>query len=211
MSEKIFRSQWRGFLKQQPTEESLQTCREMLSAAKCEEKILTGEVYHWQNNVFVYLEGIGVPADPAVLLAPLHEFLSDWPGADVFRKWIPMMDIFHFNEPESIGHWRRKTPPETRVGKVGLLRPEMVASYIYYHYGLQEERSFGGDKYEIIALHENILFGYFELPVVIETPPQEPRLKTRSMPENWADAKISTHFFRWKEHNSSLLPIPSLL
>ena len=211
MSEKVFRGQWRGFLKQQPSEGSLDECRSLLSQAKENGSILTGEAYHWQNNVFVYLEGIGEPADPAILLAPLESALAPWPGKETPRVWIPMMDIFHFNEPMDLDHWKRKTKPEARVGKVGLLHPEMVASYIYYHYGLQEERTFGGDKYEIIALHENMLFGYFELPSVVENPPQEPRLKTKSMPENWSDAKIPSHFIRWTERNSSLLPIPSLL
>ena len=209
MPDKIFRSQWRGFFQRFPEKEKIEACRYMLEQAKRDGKILTGEIYCWQSNLFAYLEGIDEHANPEVVLAPLADYLSIWPG-DKLCRWAPMMDVFHFNEPKDFEHWRRKVSPEKCVGKIGILRPEMVASYIYYHYGLQEERTFCGDKYEIIALHENILFGYFEIPEVIEAPLYEPRLKTKSMPENWKDAQIPSHFFPWENYKGSLLPMPSL-
>ena len=211
MSAEVLRSQWRGFLQQQPTEDCLEACRHAILLAKQNGKILTGEIFHWQNNLFLYFESLNAPVSPEKLLLALNGFLSPWPGTEALRYWVPMMDIFHFNEPQSLEHWRRKTPLEARVGKVGVLRPEIVASYIYYHYGLQEERTFGGDKYEIIALHENLLFGYFELPAIVEEPLHKQRLNTQSMPQNWLDAKIPSHFIPWENHNGSLLPIPSLL
>lgn len=75
----------------------------------------------------------------------------------------------------------------------------MISSYIYYHYQLQEERAFTGDKYEIIAMHENLLFGYQEFPKVIEEPVVPGRLNTKGTPENWQDSCMDLHFQPWEE------------
>ena len=212
--ETIFRRQWRGFVcDENKLAQSKEGC--LLRLEESLGKGLLGLcAYRWQGNIFIYCEGEGKPFDPHELLEPLLPALSIWPGEAVtvcsapqFRRWIEMIDVFHFNEPASKEHWRRKTLVEHRVGKVGVLKPEAVSSYIYYHYGLQEERTFAGDKYEVIALNENLLFGYFEQPEVIETPLYSPRLKTKSMPENWSDARIPDHFIPWPDILNCLRPI----
>src|SRR4030095_5604912 len=111
----------------------------------------------WKRNVCVYCECVDRLSEPEELLPEMDSYLADWPGQATARKWVPMIDVFHFNEPASIEHWLRKEPVERRVGRVAHLKPEMAASYIYYHYQLQEERAFLGPKYEIIAMHENLL------------------------------------------------------
>ncbi|WJH34376.1 hypothetical protein N6H14_31780 [Paenibacillus sp. CC-CFT747] len=121
-----------------------------------------------------------------------------------------MADVFHFNEPAEVEHWRRKTPVEQRIGRVAHLRPEQIASYIYYHYQLQEERAFPGDKYEIIAIHENLLFGYQELPKVLEEPVLPGRLTTKGTPENWADSRMDLHFQPWEDGHLFFKPIAPL-
>lgn len=55
----------------------------------------------------------------------------------------------------------------------------MIGSYIYYHYQLQEERAFLGDKYEIIAMHENLLFAYQGLSKVLGEPLASEKLQTK--------------------------------
>jgi hypothetical protein len=173
-------------------------------------ELMTAAGYAWRNQLFLYYECINRHVEPGELVGAAEPFLADWPGHASMRKWIPMIDVFHFNEPASFEHWLRKTPVERRVGRVARLKPEMAASYIYYHYQLQEERAFLGDKYEIIAMHENLLFGYQEFPRVIEEPELPKKLQTNGTPENWSDSRMDLHFQPWEDGHLYFKPIDQL-
>lgn len=173
-------------------------------------EIMTVACFKWRSSLFIYCECISHRIDPDGLLPELTPYLEDWPGQDEPRKWIPMIDVFHFNEPASVKHWLRKEPVERRVGRVAHLKPEMTASYIYYHYQLQEERAFHGPKYEIIAIHENLLFGYQEFPAVVEEPIVPGRLETKGTPENWSDSRMDLHFQPWEDGHLFFKPIDTL-
>ncbi|WP_245237321.1 hypothetical protein [Paenibacillus ihuae] len=160
---------------------------------------MTAAAFSWKDNVFLYYECIGEQIVPEALTGPAIEFLCDWKGEAAPRKWIPMVDVFHFNEPAGYEHWLRKSPVERRVGRVAHLKREMMASYIYYHFQLQEERAFSGNKYEMIAMHENLLFGYQEFPLVIEDPVIPGRLSTKGTPVPWEDSRMDLHFQPWED------------
>ena len=162
-------------------------------------ELLTAAAFAWRNNLFLYYETVGRDVGPEEVAGEAEPFLADWPGQAEPRKWMLMIDVFHFNEPAGYDHWLRKTPVEKRTGRVAHLKPEMAASYIYYHYQLQEERAFFGDKYEIIAMHENLLFGYQEFPKVIEEPVVPGRLRTKGTPEPWTDSRMDLHFQPWDD------------
>lgn len=164
-----------------------------------QEKLVTISAYHWDDMIFLYYETLNSTFDPEEQFNDLSNYLLDWPGKPYMRKWIPMIDAFHFNAPASLEHWSRKEPVERRVGKIAYLKPEMVASYIYYHYQLQEERAFLGEKYKYISIHENLLFMYFELPDITEEPVLPKKLNTHSTPENWADSHMELHFKPWED------------
>jgi hypothetical protein len=66
--------------------------------------------------------------DAEELLPGVSPYLELWPGHEQKRKWIPMIDVFHFNEPASQEHWKGKSEVERRVGRVAHLKPEMAAS-----------------------------------------------------------------------------------
>jgi hypothetical protein len=161
--------------------------------------LMTIAAFKWEKNIFLYYECINEEVQPEEIFTTIDNFLEDWPGKKAMRKWIPMIDVFHFNDPVSYEHWKRKTSVEQRVGRVAHLKPGMMSSYIYYHYQLQEERAFLGNKYEIIAMHENLLFGYQEFPKVIEEPLADPKLKTHGTPENWNDSRMDLHFQAWED------------
>lgn len=163
------------------------------------ETVMTIAAFKWERNIFLYYECITDEIKPEEIFNSLDIFLEDWPGKNEKRKWIPMIDVFHFNEPVSNQHWKRKGIVERRAGRVAHLKPEMMASYIYYHYQLQEERAFLGPKYEIIAMHENLLFGYQEFPAVVEEPAAPKKLSTSGTPENWADSRMDLHFQPWED------------
>ncbi|MFC0215639.1 hypothetical protein ACFFK0_24895 [Paenibacillus chartarius] len=161
--------------------------------------LMTAAGFAWNDNLFLYYECVKRDVAPEELVPGLEAYLAEWPGKPEPRHWILMIDVFHFNEPASALHWRRKQPVERRAGRVAHLKPEMMSSYIYYHYQLQEERAFSGDKYEIIAMHENLLFGYQEFPKVIEEPVVPGRLSTKGTPENWEDSRMDLHFQAWED------------
>jgi hypothetical protein len=170
--------------------------------------VMTG--HKWKRSVFLYYECMHEPLHPSRWFADLADVLEDWPGLDQYRSWIPMVDVFHFNEPVSAEHWRRKEPVERRVGRVAHLLPEKMASYIYYHHQLQEEHAFFGPKYEIIAMHENLLFGYQEFPAVVEEPLAPRRLATAGTPENWSDSRMDLHFQAWEDGHLFFKPVETL-
>jgi hypothetical protein len=164
-----------------------------------EGKLMTAAAFSWEKNIFLYYESMEDEIKPEELLCNMEAYLVDWPGEKENRKWIPMIDVFHFNEPVSAEHWKRTAPVESRKGRVAHLKKEMMASYIYYHYQLQEEHAFHGPKYEIIAMHENLLFGYQEFPAVVEEPLAQKKLNTHGTPANWSDSRMDLHFQPWED------------
>ncbi|WP_079913621.1 MULTISPECIES: hypothetical protein [unclassified Paenibacillus] len=193
----IFRAQ----LREGQEEAGLKQLLESQAARRLvdEGALMTIAAFRWMRNVFLYYECIREEIHPDTLFQGAAPFLEDWPGQESKRQWIPMVDVFHFNEPVSYEHWIRKAPVERRAGRVAHLKPEMMASYIYYHYQLQEERAFLGEKYEIIAMHENLLFGYQEFPKVVEEPLAPKKLNTKGTPENWNDSRMDLHFQAWED------------
>lgn len=172
--------------------------------------VMTFAAFSWKKNIFLYYECMDEEVFPEEVFPGVAEYLEDWPGKDMPRKWIPMIDVFHFNEPVSKEHWLRKEAVELRKGRVAHLKPEMMSSYIYYHYGLQEERAFLGGKYEIIAMHEDLLFGYQEFPNVVEEPVAAKRLSTKATPENWNDTRMDLHFNPWEDGYLYFKPIDQI-
>lgn len=162
-------------------------------------ELMTAAAFVWLDNLFLYYECMSREVLPDEVAGAAVPFLKEWPGQEQPRKWILMIDVFHFNEPASVEHWLRKEPVVSRVGRVAHLKHEMMSSYIYYHYQLQEERAFQGEKYEMIAMHENLLFGYQESPKVIEEPVVTGRLSTKGTPVNWNDSRMDLHFQPWEE------------
>lgn len=173
--------------------------------------IMTLASYCWEKQVFLYYECIEELIFPEEIFPRMEDYLENWPGESHNRHWIPMIDVFHFNEPADYEHWIRKEPVEIRRGRVAHLKPEMMSSYIYYHYQLQEERAFLGGKYEIIAMHENLLFGYQEFPNVVEEPVIQKKLNTSGTPANWNDSRMDLHFQPWEDGYLYFKPIEEIL
>lgn len=160
-------------------------------------RLLTVSLFRDRRSLYLYTEAIGEPLSAPELPASPTGTLLSWPEAEGSVDWVAMPEVFHFNEPASLDHWRRTSPPAERQGRLLRLRPDKVASYVYYHYQLQEERAFAGEKYKWIGLHGTLLFMYNELPAQIELPPFPGRLSTKGTPSNWADAGMAEHFIAW--------------
>ncbi|RCW44971.1 hypothetical protein [Paenibacillus prosopidis] len=81
-------------------------------------EIMTAGCFMWKRNVFIYCECVHRMIGPEELVPDMAPYLEEWPGQPDKRKWIPMMDVFHFNEPAGYDHWLRKGEVERRVGRV---------------------------------------------------------------------------------------------
>ncbi|WP_340025837.1 hypothetical protein MHI24_11980 [Paenibacillus sp. FSL K6-1096] len=150
------------------------------------------------KQLFLYYECTSRELEPEQLFEGAAEILKEWPGGEQARLWVPMMDIFHYQQPVSAEHWKRNHTAGTPYGRVAALKPEQVASYVYHHYQYQEERPGDGDKYGIIGLHENLLFFYAELPATVEPAPYAGKLTTNLRPDNWGEV-MDPHFRKWSE------------
>lgn len=144
---------------------------------------------------------------PEELLFPFAPYLQSWPGQRGDRLWVHMYHIYYHSMPKSPEDWQRAGDVAHRRGRIAFLRWDKLFSYVYYHKALVDEGLLVGDRYQSIALHENILFSYFE----------EPRTETNIREENrpsavieeWLAADPESHFIHMPEgkgENFTLLP-----
>lgn len=160
--------------------------------------LMTISLFIWQSNLFLYYETVNNDLPPQELFCELNSLLEDWPGESEKRKWMEMIDIFHFNSPLSAEHWKRKLPIVKRIGRLARVKPEMLSSYIFYHYQLQEEDHGAKNKYCIIGLNENLIFHYEEHPIEVEVSPHKGKLKTSNTPKDWQKF-MEPHFIFWDD------------
>lgn len=160
--------------------------------------LMTLGVFRLGPHFFAYWERIATPHAPDALFGAVDAYLLPWPGRDTLRTFVPMTDIFHWQSPGGVEHWRRKVTPERISGRLARLKPEMASSYIFYHYQLQEERPGSVDKAGLIALHENLIFFYQEHPAVVEPPAVPGKLHTANTPDHWQDVMFP-HFDLWDD------------
>lgn len=155
------------------------------------------KLYHFGDQLFVYLESNSLHKD-VPLPQSINALLGDWPASGGNRKWVEMLDIFHDAMPRTGAPWREPNDARTSIGSIIYLRPEKYASYVYYHFQLQEEGLKKFNKYFIIGAHENCLFSYYELPAVIDSWNDDRILQSNNSPDNWAEL-MGEHFQPWAE------------
>jgi hypothetical protein len=158
--------------------------------------LMTISLFRWGVHLFAYWESIGQAITPRALFGDMSALLESWPGAETLRSFVPMLDIFHWQEPADVEHWQRKAPIDRISGRLARLNPAQASSYIFYHYQLQEERPGSVDKYGQISLHENLIFFYQELPAIVEEPAIKGCLTTTNTPDHWHDVMFP-HFVLW--------------
>lgn len=153
--------------------------------------------------------GADIPR-PNDFLAPLTPFLMQWPGQREERFWVYMYHIYYHNKPESAKDWKRAAVPELRRGRIAFLREEKLFSYVYYHKAIVDEGLLMGDRYQSIALHENILFSYFEEPKTMTNVQNNVKEKSRVI-EDWIAVDPESHFIHMPEgHGENFMFLPAL-
>lgn len=202
MEDRIYRLQYRGSLKE---EYSMEELEEALADSKkkieqgikaCE--LMAGALFHYKQMLFFYYESVGERREPEELLSPLKPFLSPWPGAEGNRDWVLMNQIYYHSIPESYEEWKRKQKPEWKRGRIAFLKEDKWFSYVFYHTSLVEEGLLPGDKYHSIALHENILFSYFEEPKIMTNIKKDSENESEVI-KAWTKAIPEDHFVKMPE------------
>ncbi|WP_314590478.1 hypothetical protein [Paenibacillus terrigena] len=155
-----------------------------------------------QLYVFIYAE-TAHPSAQTEWRWPLHysRLLESWPAdplsslelKNMSRLAVPLIDIFHDGIPERYDSWREHRQVGDRIGSIACLRPEMTASYIYYHFQKQEEEASSFNETYIIGLFGTLIFSYHELPSFISEHKRQGCLNSRQTPANWHEV-MQPHF-----------------
>jgi hypothetical protein len=135
---------------------------------------------------------------PDELLAAFAPLLQVWPGQQKDRLWVHMYHIYYHSIPESVEGWKRAAVPEKRRGRISFLRDDKLFSYIAFHKAIVDEGLLTGDKYQSIALHENILFSYFEEPKTFVNVKNDTSQESRVIGE-WMAVNPESHFIHVPE------------
>lgn len=166
--------------------------------------IISCNVYHSFDIIIIYLEsaaGIGV--------AELFEapgFLGEMGICG--ERFVPMENIFHYNRPESVVHWKRKKE-SIPSGFIGRIKPGMLSSYVYYHYILQETTDRERDKYGAIFMFQNYLFFYRDMCGETEYPSYKGVVNGK-IPENWREL-MRVHFEAWRDIDNIWKPMRKII
>lgn len=212
MNEEIVRYHYRGHLKSDnPVNllSKLEETKHKIAGFLTEEKIMTACIYQYENMLFAYYEVIGEEIKPENLFAPLSECLAKWPGEKEEREWVQMHHVFYHAIPEGKTDWIRKVKPEIQRGRIAFLKPDKIFQYVYHHVAITTEGLLQGDKYQSIALHENILFSYFEEPR-IEINIKRDLTKESEVIKEWINVIPEDHFIKGPE-NTNFTFIPALI
>ena len=145
-----------------------------------------------ENRVYLYVESNDSAVQPENLVR--GEFIQ-YPNG---KEWERTSEIFHYSVPVSQEQWRRKVDKTPRI-RLNRLKPEKIASYIFYHFQLQEENLGWNDRYGNIYLWGDVLIFYDELPQEDETEKMQGQLTTQNSPKKiWAEL-MNEHFQeRWR-------------
>ncbi|MCJ8011795.1 hypothetical protein MUG84_08575 [Paenibacillus sp. KQZ6P-2] len=160
-----------------------------------------------QLYVFIYAESAHL-SEQAEWRWPQHysRWLESWPANPLSkaeieataRLEVPLIDIYHDGVPSDYDTWRKNRQIDERIGSIACLRPEMAASYIYYHFQRQEEAEPSFNETYMIGLFGTLIFSYHELPSLVSEHTRQGLLNTQQTPSNWHEV-MQPHFIPWTD------------
>jgi len=207
---KIIRCQYRATVKAEIDEIAFSKVVDKSKQEACKaretDKILTCGMFRYNRMIFLYAEFIiddklPIIADPSIWFPELTDFLCKWPEMDKEKEWVEMVPVFWFDLPVSLEQWKRKQNPDMRCGRIAVLYPDKIFSYICHHQAIVQEGLLKGDRYQSIAIHENILFSYFETPRDREVVNIKREDKKSLEIDEWKKVDPVSHFNHFPEAN----------
>jgi len=171
----------------------LARCESLAQAMINAGELMTAALYRYGRQLFLYYEPLGTCVDPDRFMAPLAPLLSPWPQKEETARWVQMHNIYWHSVPQGEEDWARKTPPKHRRGRIAYLKHESMFRYVYHHVAIVEEGLLDGDKYQSIALHEDVLFSYFEEPRQMTHIRRDCNAPSRAI-DGWTAVDPESHF-----------------
>lgn len=211
MSKPVYRCHYRGRLEDVDAAtlaDLLQQCEQNAQQLINDGALMTAALYYYGNQLFLYYEAVGEEIRPERFMAPLHPVLSQWPQKEDTCDWALMYNVFWHDAPKDDEDWKRSVPPERRRGRIAWLKHDTMFRYVYHHFAIAEEGILQGDRYQSIALHEDILFSYFEEPRTPGNLRRDTTLQSQTI-QAWLDVNPESHFIPLPGSNGSnflLLP-----
>ena len=211
MSKPVYRCHYRGRLEDSDAAQLvdlLQQCEQNAQQLINDGALMTAALYYYGNQLFLYYEAVGEEIRPECFMAPLHPVLSQWPQKEDTCDWALMYNVFWHDAPKDNEDWKRSVPPERRRGRIAWLKHDTMFRYVYHHFAIAEEGILQGDRYQSIALHEDILFSYFEEPRTPGNLRRDTTLQSQTI-QAWLDVNPESHFIPLPGSNGSnflLLP-----
>lgn len=211
MSKPVYRCHYRGRLEEADAAQladMLQQCEQNAQQLINDGALMTAALYYYGNQLFLYYEAVGEEIRPERFMAPLHPVLSQWPQKEDTCDWALMYNVFWHDAPKDDEDWKRSVPPERRRGRIAWLKHDTMFRYVYHHFAIAEEGILQGDRYQSIALHEDILFSYFEEPRTPGNLRRDTTLQSQTI-QAWLDVNPESHFIPLPGSNGSnflLLP-----
>ena len=196
MGRAVYRCHYRGRLDgadPAKRDELLFVCQANAQQLIEEGSLLTAALYYYGNQLFLYYEAVGEEIRPEAFMAPLHPLLAQWPQKEDTCDWAKMYHIYWHDVPRDENDWLRPVPPERRRGRIACLKPETMFRYVYHHFAIVEEGLLQGDRYQSIALHEDVLFSYFEEPRSHTNIRRDPTRQSQAI-QGWLDVDPESHF-----------------
>ena len=235
-----YRGQLKEDVSEETLKEATEQCVANVRQAQKTGRVLTAALYRSERMLFFYYEAVGEPLSvtepilmaqtdkskeqipesgedvqitclyPDELLAALNPYLQVWPGQRDDRLWVHMYHIYYHQIPKSVEQWSRAARPVKRRGRIAFLRDDKLFSYTYFHKAIVDEGLLTGDKYQSIALHENILFSYFEEPKTMVNVINDDTRESEVIKE-WLAVDPESHFIHMPEgQGENFMFLPAL-
>jgi len=172
--------------KQQLLQEAFKSGCESWKAALNEQGAETCSIFAYEHSLFIYVEASFGSGD-WVWPEEFQHWLEPWPdlaAGHVYQVLMP--NVFFDGTVSEVQSCRQQRETSERIGSIAFLKPDMVSSYVFYHYQMQEEKPGSFNQSYSIGLHGELLFSYYELPAM-RGPSHIGKLATNHTPSNWHD------------------------
>ncbi|MEF2245280.1 hypothetical protein [Paenibacillus sp. IITD108] len=178
--------------KQQLLQEALRDVQESWKEALVKKGAETCSIFAFEHSLFIYVEAAFDSKDWS-WPEEVHQWLEPWPDlAEEHTYQVFMPNVFYDGTVSEAQICRQQRESIERIGSIAVLKPDMVSSYVFYHYQMQEEMPGSFNQSYCIGLHGALLFSYYELPA-IKGASRVGKLATNHTPSNWHDV-MAGHF-----------------